>query len=183
MNAELNAGLKSGDMPSYVKRSFKNGHARRVHLKAGMMLFTVSYRGTFSDSSAFGGVPKFWSPYKKFKHDPGFKARVDMAQSGGMKTEDLFTELSAFYGKRAGGRYAIVGRLTRSCYAYFGAIRRQGKSAAQVAAAEASAGADGGGSGAAPGSTKNFVGYQLYIPNLEEGTDIQRLRKHDLLSL
>ncbi len=184
MDAELNTGLSVSDMPSYVKRSFKNGHAKRVHLKAGMMLFTVSNRGNFTNSGAFGGVPAFWSPYKKFKHDPGFQARVEMAKAGGMKAEELFTELSAFYGKHPGGRYAIVGKLKRSCYAFFGPIRRQGKSAAQVAAATASGSAGtGGGAAAAPGSAKNFVGYQFYIPNLEEGTDIQRVRKHDLLSL
>ncbi|MDW3207080.1 MAG: hypothetical protein R8L07_16195 [Alphaproteobacteria bacterium] len=181
MGAELNSGLSTSDMPSYVRRSFKSSHAKRVHLKAGMMLFTVSRRGNFSGSASLGGVPEFWSPYKKFKHDPGFQARAEMARTGGMKSEELFGEMSAFYGKHAGGRYAIVAKLRRSCYAFFGPIRRQGKSAAQIAAATGSA-ASGGGA-AAPGSEKNFVGYQLYIPNLEEGADILRVRKHDLLNL
>lgn len=174
--------LDPANIPSYVKRSFKNGKMKRVKLKPGMLLFAVSHKPTFH---ANGEVPAFWSPYKHFEYDKGFDARVDaLSALTGSDRQAVFSDLSAFFGKKPGGRYAIVGKLLVPATAMFGPIRRQGKSAAQIAAASGGGAANSGAAAAsAPGSGKNLIGYQFYIPGLEADKDIKRVKKIDLMNL
>ena len=186
MDAEVNANTSKGDLPSYVRRSFKNGSLKQVRLPAGMLLFTVSRKPNFNANTA-DGVPSFWSPYKKYKSDPGFDARVDAAKKGASgAARDIFSDLSAFFGKHPGGRYAIVGKLKRPAYAFFGPIRRQNKSAAQISAATSDGNAGGASANTAPGaatSAANLIGFQFYIPGLDGERDIVRVKKHDLMNL
>lgn len=182
MGTYRNAELELGDLPSYVRRSFKGGAPKKLLLKPGMMLFTVSHKPTFG-SNAADGVPAFWSPYKAFHRDRGFDARADLAKGRTQAADEVFTNLSAFYGRRPGGRYAIVAKLKVGVYGFFGPIRRQGRSAAQIAAATGSGAASGGAAAAAPGSGKNLIGYHIYVPGLAGDADIRRVRKIDLLAL
>lgn len=176
MGSYRNEGLELGDLPGYVRRSFKGRAPRKVLLTPGTLLFTVSHKPTYNPHST-GGVPTFWSPYKPFRGDPGFDARADAARGRGGGANEVFTNLSAFYGRQAGGRYAIVARLKEGVYGFFGPIRRQGRSAAELAAAAAA-----GASARTHGSGKSLIGYHLYIPGLDGVTDIQRVRKVDLLA-
>lgn len=181
MATNLNGELAVEDLPSHVRRSFKGGAPRKLLLPPGTTLFTVSHKQTFNPNSD-DGVPAFWSPYKPLRGDPGFEARVQLAKSGGPGADEAFTNLSAFFGRHAGGRFAVVARLKIGVYGFMGPIRRQGRSAAQVAAATRT-GAPSTGRTNAPGAGKNLVGYHLYIPGLQGDVDISRVRKVDLLAL
>ncbi|MEQ8442960.1 MAG: hypothetical protein RIM33_15005 [Alphaproteobacteria bacterium] len=176
----LNSELSPASIPSYVKRSFKNGKMQKVDLRPGMVLFTVS---NYPRIDRNGQTAEFWSPFKKFKHDRGFDARVEaMKLLSGTDRADVFRSLSAFFGKKPGGRYALVAKLRVPVVGFMGPIRRQGKSAAQISAAT-SGGDSGSAAAAAPGSGKNLIGYQIYIPGLTSGQTIVRARRIDLLTL
>lgn len=163
MLAKLGPNSSTGDLPSYVRRSFK-GSVRFVQLPRGFRLFTLSQKRHLVNPRGRdrGEVTQWWSPYKSFKGDPGYKGRLEMAQAARLSTLDLFRDMGAYANEKAGLRYLVVARLKTPCWAAFGRIRRQGALG-----------------GAAAGAPK--TGYQLYIPGLEERVDIHRVSAIDMI--
>jgi len=163
MLAKLGPNSATGDLPGYVRRSFK-GAVRFIQLPRGFRLFTLSQKRHLVNPRGRdrGEVTQWWSPYKPFKGDPGYKGRLETAQAGRLAPLDLFRDMGAYANEKAGLRYLVIARLNTPCWAAFGKIRRQGALGAS-----------------APGAPK--IGCQFYIPGLEERVDIQRISAIDLI--
>lgn len=159
MAGELNSELKWGDVPGYVKRTFKGSHAKHIRLESGFPLFVLSQFNTIKSKDK--RFANFFSPSKPFKGDPGLKKRLSAAESSNYKTADYMRECSAYAEERVGSRYAVEIRLTEPVWGYFGVIRRQG-SKVQL---------DSG-----------IRGFHFYIPGLEFPKMFTRQRAHDLIT-
>ena len=155
---ELNSGLQWGDVPTYVKKTFKGGSAKHVHLPVGFRLFVLSqYSSLKMKDEKFSS---FFSPRRPFKGDPGLHKRIREAKSSSYNIIDYMRECSAYAEQRGGTRYAIELKLKEPVWGYFGVIRRQG------------------GKVKSGGAVK---GYHFYIPGLQTPSQIVRQRAHDLI--
>lgn len=163
MLAKLGPNSSTGDLPSYVRRSFK-GSIRFIELPRGFRLFTLSQKRHLTNprGKGRGEVTQWWSPFKSFKGDPGFKGRQDIAAAARVSQLDLFKDMGAYANDKAGLRYLVIARLQTPCWAAFGKIRRQG--------------ALGSGATSSP-----KTGFQFYIPGLEERADILRISSIDMI--
>jgi hypothetical protein len=163
MLAKLGPNSSTGDLPKYVRRSFK-GSVRFVQLPRGFRLFTLSQKRHLTNPRGRdrGEVTQWWSPFKTYKGDPGYQGRLDVADAARVAPLDLFKDMGAYANEKAGLRYLVVARLQTPCWAAFGRIRRQG--ALGVAATH---------------SPK--TGFQFYIPGLEERLDIKRVSAIDMI--
>jgi hypothetical protein len=160
---KLGPNSSKNDLPGYVRRSFK-GPVLFVELPRGMKLFTLSQRKGLKNPKGrgHGEVTQWWSPYKRFKGDVGYKARFDLAQNVRMEPLDVFKDTGAYANEKAGLRYVVVARLDVPVWAAFGRIRREGK----VAAAN---------------TGHPIKCFQFYIPGMDERLEIRRIGAIDLI--
>ncbi|MEQ8603816.1 MAG: hypothetical protein RIB45_10890 [Marivibrio sp.] len=163
MLAKLGPNSSTGDLPGYVRKSFK-GSIRFIELPRGTRIFTLSQRRGLENPKGRdrGQVTQWWSPYKRFKGDPGYKARRELGASTTASLVDVFLDSGAYANERAGLRYVVIAQLMVPAWAAFGKIRRQ--------------------SGAASAATGGpLTGYQFYIPGLDANGDIRRVGAVDLI--
>lgn len=163
MLAALGPNSSKGDLPGYVRRSFK-GSIRIIELRRGFRLFTLSQRKVLRNPKGrgHGEVTQWWSPYKHFKGDPGYKGRVDLAESVRMDLLAALKDCGAYANEKGGLRYVVIATLTEPVWAAFGQIRREGKVG-----------------GLNTGEPKRF--FQLYIPGLVENQTVKRIGGIDLV--
>jgi hypothetical protein len=200
MGAALNENVEWRNVPANVRRTFKGKKARRILLKANTTVFTLSKHANFHHGAQYG-VPVLWSPYKPLKSDPGFDARHKLASaSGGQSRRDIFRGISAYSGSKVGDRYAVAIKLRVPVWGYIGEIEPVGLGAAAIKQPGSMAG--GGGIGGAAslsaglmsfgamggslanassnsGSAHSFL--QIYIPGLDPGVSMKRIKAHDLI--
>ena len=163
MLAALGPNSSRGDLPSYVIRSFK-GPIKFIELPRGFKIFTLSQRKILVNprGRGRGDVTQWWSPYKRFKGDPGYKGREELAQSARIDLLEALKDCGAYANEKGGLRYVVIATLKDPVWAAMGRIRREGRV-----------------SGSTTGSNEKF--FQLYIPGLEENRTIKRVGGLDLV--
>ena len=152
MPADINADMSLSDLPDYVRKSFR-GSIKKTRLKPGTLLFVLSRKKVIT-AGQVEDINPWWSMYKPFRQDIGYEGRTAIAGESGDKLLQLLKDTAAYDGKKAGGRYVVVGKLRVPAWGFFGIIRRKG-------------------------SVSKERGYQLYIPNLTEHA-IRRARSHNV---
>ncbi len=160
MPADINADTSLSDLPGYVRKSFR-GSVKKIRLKPGTLVYVLSKKKVIG-AGALEPVNPWWSIYKPFKGDPGYEGRVQFASRSKADLIDVLKDTAAFDGKKAGGRYVVVGKLRVPVWGFYGIIRRKGVSTAS----------------ARPGAKDNLDRpYQIYIPGLDEHA-IRRAKVH-----
>lgn len=168
----VNEQLKYGDLPSYVKKSFK-GSAKRVRLRPGTLLFTLSNKSNML-SGANRQLTQWWTPVDKYHGDPGYKGRLAFAKKYGVDKLEVFKDTAAYANRKSGLRYIIIAKLRVPAFAFYGKIRRQGHVVAKVT---------GSVSAADPGQVRyvsTFQGFQFYMPDLDLHKHIKKAKVVDL---
>ena len=77
-----NEGMKLGDLPNYVRKSF-GGSVKHIKLRSGMKLFTLSRKAILIRGSE-KTVTTWWSPFEEFRDDPGYEGRLSIGKSIGV---------------------------------------------------------------------------------------------------
>jgi hypothetical protein len=168
----LNQDLKYGDLPNYVRKSFK-GSAKLVRLKPGTLIFTLSNKSNMM-TGVQRQVTEWWTPADKYHGDPGLKGRAAFAKKYGVDELDVYKDTAAYANKKSGLRYVVIAKLRVPAFAFYGKIRRQGRVVA-IATSRVSV--------ADPGQVKYinaFQGYQFYLPGLDLHKNIKRAKVIDL---
>ncbi|HAJ21052.1 MAG TPA: hypothetical protein DCL95_13510 [Rhodospirillaceae bacterium] len=193
MGAALNENVEWTNVPANVRRTFKGKKARRILLKANTTVFTLSKHANFHHGAQYG-VPVLWSPYKPLKSDPGYDARDKLASAsgGGRSRRDVFRGISAYSGSKVGDRYAVAVKLQVPVWGFIGeiepvglgatSIKQSGSMGASLPSGLMSFGAVGG---ASSNTSRNSAAaqsfLQIYIPGLDPGVSMKRIKAHDLI--
>jgi len=152
MPAEINAEMGLGDLPGYVRKSFR-GSIKKVRLKPGTKIFVLSQKKRIGRGQV-ENVNPWWSFHDRYRSDKGYKGRTDIAGTSGDKLLQLLLDTAAYDGKKAGGRYVVVGKLHVPVWGFYGLIRRKGASSKER-------------------------GFQLFIPNLTDNA-IRRAKIYNI---
>lgn len=152
MPADINADVNLSDLPGYVRKSFR-GSVKKIRLKPGTRIFVLSKKRKIMPGQVEGLNP-WWSMYNRFRHDTGYEGRTNIAGTKGSKLLQLLKDTAAYDGKKAGGRYVVVGKTRVPIWGFYGIIRRRGVMSKER-------------------------GYQIYIPNLTEHA-VKRVDVHNV---
>lgn len=152
MPAEINAEMGLGDLPGYVRKSFR-GSIKKIRLKPGTKVYVLSRKKRIG-SGQVEDVNPWWSLHDRYRSDKGYKGRTDIAGTSGEKLLKLLMDTAAYDGKKAGGRYVVVGKLLVPAWGFYGLIRRKGSDPKERA-------------------------FQLFIPNLTDNA-IRRAKVYNV---
>lgn len=155
--ADINGAMSLNELPGYVRKSFR-GSIRKVRLKPGTKLYVLSSKKHITKGQV-EEINPWWSVYDRFRDDHGYAGRVKIAGSSGQALHDLLKDTAAYDGKKAGGRYVVVGKTRVPVWGFYGVIRRKGENT--------------------PGQHGLKRAYQIYVPNLNDHA-IRRATVHDI---
>jgi hypothetical protein len=150
-------------VPTRVRNAF-SGPVEIVHLRAGTTLYKFNDFNSLQSPAARERnepISPWWSPYYPFRHDPGWQAKVHLAQHLGVSIREFGRVTSAVKENWNSLRFLCVITLRAGVRAAFGGFaqmrRRDLLRASKVQAGEGR------------GLTENLPGggTQFYIPQLD----------------
>jgi hypothetical protein len=183
-------GAISTGPDTHVRDAFKGGHADKVLLPAGTILYKFNEYNSLVGASEADAVrdgplsaagaafyastlSPWWSPYESYKHDGGWVQRKKLAEHLGVSVREFGRVTSAIKENWNSVKYLLVITLANSAYAFFGGFAQMARIDAGAASRRVTQAPAGNGAFKAEGrgSTRNLPGggTQFYIPNLRPG--------------